>query len=374
MKGGLTGMEDKMETRDGIESELCGVEMEMRELRDRVRDASRAIDIGEAQSRARELERRKASLQRRLAELARPERGAARGSGVVTAEALLKAAREQRAITIGGAGLISQVRELFREIAETDSILSQASYYYGPNASTNIPVLQPMMEPEGQAEGSDAVPLDTQAAVAVTEIQPMAYAAVLPLTAEMIQMGAVDIESQVADIFGQSFRALMHRGMLTGSGQDKAMKGIFTSAADNAAGQSAAAGSAVTIGELAALALQVSSKDAEFGLLMNPSVYQAILSDSADSEDIKIYKEGLIRDKSIEGVKVLLDAYAPKDASPGSPLVAAVPLSRYAIGVAGELAVTPIRKLQDTKTYYQAVMFFSGRQVSDSDIYSIVAA
>ena len=107
-------------------------------------------------------------------------------------------------------------------------------------------------------------------------------------------------------------------------------------------------------------------------MIMHPKTYQGILCDEDDSEDIKIYKEGLIRDKSIEGVPVLLDAYAPKSGDEGNyPLVVACPLARYAFGVAGELMIKPIDVMGDTRTYYQSIMFFSAKQISDTDLYSL---
>lgn len=367
-----------MKTKDELTAEISQVDMELRELHDAVRDTSRAVNLARAREKALALEERKRSLQGALsrfaAECARPERRAHSMRSLVTAEALLRSARERRSIVIGDAGAINQIRQLFKEISETDNILNLATYYYGPNASTNIPVLSTLDEPADYVEGTDSVAADASAGITVTEIQPKAHASVLPITAEMLQMGAVDIEAQVADIFSQAFRSAMHRGMLTGDGRDKRMKGLFTSAAENTGGQTAAAGSAITITELSRLALALSSKDESYRIIMNPSVYQGVLSDATDSEDIKIYKEGLIRDKTIEGVEVLLDAYAPAGTGSGNVLAVAAPLHRYAIGIAGELMIKPIDVMGDTKTYYQAIMFFSARQVSDSDVYSITAA
>ena len=98
---------------------------------------------------------------------------------------------------------------------------------------------------------------------------------------------------------------------------------------------------------------------------------QALLADATAGEDVKLYKEGLIRDKSIEGVRIVLDAGAPKATAAGSVLAVAVPFNRYAIGIAGELSIKPVDVLGDTKSYFQATMFFSGKQVSDKDLLSL---
>ena len=377
-----------MRTETAIRKELGDAAIEMRSLYDRVNDVTRSVDIGKAQSELDALAKRSAGLRRELAELRRPGGGGG-GFSLMTRESLLKAAREMRAIQIGevgsaGIGAIQQVRELFREVAESDELLNMASYYYGPNASTNIPVLTAMDEPDSYAEGTAAVKDDSGTGIYVTEIQPHSYSIVLPVTAEMIQMGAVDIEAELPSIFAKAFSTKMHKAMLTSddSADAKLMRGIFHSADLHANANSSEArvsgttSGSITVTELAELALRVASKDASYRIIMNPSVYQGILSSSSnDSEDIKVYKEGLIRDKSIEGVPIMLDTYAPAKDLAGSSMAIAVaaPISRYAIGVAGELVIEPIRAPRDTKTYFQAIMFFSGRQVADTDVYSVVS-
>lgn len=364
-----------MANKSELTAQIEEIDVELRELMEKVRDPESEINLDEARASRAELAGRKSRLQKELAELDRPDNK--RAGAALTNEALLACARERRVLSIGGAanlGAINQIRTLFREIAETDDILSRASYYYGPNAATNIPVLSPMADPAGYDEGATSVTKDSAAAVTVTEIQPKAYASILPVTAEMLQMGAVDIESEIPDLFARAFRRVMHAGMLTGTGTGKAMKGIFTSAKDNTAGVTKIAGTAVKISELAGLALKIRSKDESFAIIMNPSVYQGILSDATAGEDVKLYKESLIRDKSIEGVNIVLDAAAPSATAAGSVLAVAVPFSRYAIGVAGELVIKPVDVLGDTKSYFQAIMFFSGKQISDSDLYSLAVA
>ncbi len=361
-----------MRTAEAIRKDISRTEFEMRSLAKKVNDKSRNVDISAATLELEAIAKRKNAFKRELAELSRP---VSRGTNALrlTNDALIRAAIERRGITIGSAGAINQIREFFKEIVETDNILNFATYYYGPNAATNIPVLSMMDMPDTYDEGAETVAGDTRAGVTVTEIQPATYARYLAVTAEILQMGAVDIESALPDLFSQAFTSRMHEGMLVGAGTGKTMKGIFVSAKDNTAGVTKAAGPTIKITELAALALQVLSKDESYRIIMNPSVYQGILSDATDSEDIKIYKEGLIRDKSIEGVSILLDAKAPTTSTEGSILAVACPLRRYAIGIAGELHIEPIKQLGDTKTYFQATMFFSGKQVSDSDLYSISA-
>ncbi len=368
-----------MRTEEEIMQELNDVEISLRSLIEAVKDTSKAVNLEEVRKQKDELSKRKAELEKELAEK-RAKTNQVNTSGnenisMRTSE-WIKAAAERRSITIGSVGSINQVKTLFKEVAETDDILNAVSYYYGKDASTNIPVLTPVADPDSYEEGTTNVTKDAQAGVVVTEIQPKAYAVVLPVTAEMLTMGSVNIESELPEIFAKAFRNVMHKGVLQGEGTGKLMKGLFTSAKVNTAGITTLAESQtkIKISDLAKLALDIQGKDTAYEIVMNPSVYQGILSDSTEGEDVKLYKEGLIRDKSIEGVKIRLDAQAPKAISSGSVLCVAAPLNRYAIGIASEITIEPIKVVGDTNTYYQATAFFSGKQVSDKDIYSIAVA
>lgn len=371
-----------MRTKEEIQNDLDNVELEIRSLHEDVKDTSKDLNVEEVKAKKQELSEKRNSFMKELAELNKPTE---KPSSVNSRNAeWLKAVAERRSITIGDVGSINQVKTLFKEIEDTEGILGKASYYYGRDASTNIPVLTPIADPTGQAEGASGISPDSTADISVTEIQPKAYVSVLPITAEMLTMGTVDIESELPTIFAKAFKKVMHKGMLNGTGSNKAMKGLFTSASANTAGQtnlgstgsgaSATANTSIKCSQLAKLALEVSAKDESYTIIMNPSVYQGVLADATASEDTKLYKEGLIRDKSIEGVKIILDNNAPKTTASGDVLCVAVPLSRYAIGIANQVVIKPVDVMGDTKTYFQATMFFSGKQVSDNDIYSLVVA
>lgn len=371
-----------MRTKDEIQKELDEVELQIRSLFEDVKDTSKEINLDELRSQKLGLSEKRNSLVKELAECEKPKEPVKNATNR-NAE-WLKAVAEKRSITIGDVGSINQVKSLFKEIANTDDILNKVSYYYRRDASTNIPVLTPIADPTGQQEGASGISPDVTATINVTEIQPKAYATVLPITAEMLTMGTVDIESELPTIFAKAFRKVMHNGLMLGSGTNKAMKGLFVSAAANTNGQmslgttgsgaSAVSNTTISCSKLAELALLVSAKDEPYQIVMNPTVYQGILSDASSSEDTKLYKESLIRDKSIEGVKIILDVNAPISTTSGSVLAVAVPLNRYAIGIANQVVIKPIDVMGDTKTYFQATMFFSGKQVSDNDILSLVVA
>ena len=317
---------------------------------------------------SKELEQRK----RELAQLEMPEENPEekRSALLDSAEWRKLATGEKRSLTIGSTGAINQIKTLFKEIADNDDILNKVTFYYGANAATNIPVLAPMSDPSDYAEGATSVTSDTSASVSVTEIQPKAYAQVLPITAEALTMNTINLEAELPGIFQKAFRRVMHKGVVVGEGTTKKMKGIFTSAAAST-NKTDLAGTSIKVSELHTLALSLLSKDETFEIVMNPSVYSGILADTTADETIKILKEEIIRNKTIEGVKIRLEPQAPVATTAGSVLAVGVPLSRYAVGVAAEMQIEPIKVKGDTNTYFQATMFFSGKQISDKDCFAL---
>ena len=357
-----------------IRAQIEALELERRSFMEEVRHGTGEFKEDEAKAKLEDFDKRRADLERAYAELEKPEAGD--NALHLTNRDFIDAAREMRSITIGANGKINQVQQLFEGIGEKDDILNAVTFDYSDNAATNIPVLEPgLEEPADTAEGG-SINEDDEAEMKTTEIQVYGLSSVLGVTAEALQLNTVDIQSKLPELFRKAFRKKLHTKVLQGtlvSSTQKGVKGIWTSAAANTAGitQLAANQTSIKCSDLAGLALKVSGYDETFEIVMNPATYQDVLSDSTNGEDVKLYKEGLIRSKEIEGVKVRLDAKAPKAKTAGSILAVAVPLSRFHVGVAGGITITPIKVKGDSKTYFQAEAFVGGKQVSDTDLFSL---
>ena len=363
---------NKTELRNAIDN--C--DLELRALMDSVKDTSKEVNLDEVRAKKAELEEKRAKLVKDLAQAEAPaDKPESRNALFDAAEWRKLATGEVRSLTIGSTGAINQIKELFHQVADNDEILSKASFYYGPNAATNIPVLAPLADPDGYAEGTTNVSVDTDANLGVTSITPKAHVSILPITAEALNMGTIDLEKELPAIFEKAFTKSMHKEMIIGSGANT-MEGLFTTGATTSATVTTikSNATAVKVSDLAALALICAAKDEEYEIVMNPAVYAGVVADSTSGEDVKIYKEGLIRDKMIEGVKVRLDGKAPTTFGTGKTVVVAAPLSRYAIGVAGQINIDPIKVKGDTNTYFQATMFFNGKQISAKDLVTIACA
>ena len=332
----------------------------------------------ETRSLKDELETRKAQLDEQeralnAREIKKPETGELKMSEWRNiADAMI----EKRALALGAdnankIGRVALINEIFKEMVAKKPLLGRVRKFVGPNAQTNIPVLNPTIAtPAGQAEGAKGVG-ESEATIAAKTMTPYAYISVLPVTAEALQFGAIDVENEVPEIFAEAFADAAHKGMVTEDGSGQKMTGIFAKAMGATEIQCAAAG-LPTMKDLVDLALQVKDKSDSCVIVMNTKVYSNITAGKANDE-YKVYKEELIRTKRVEGVEVILTNYAPS-VTPTTGEVAAVALDlhNYAYGVAADLTIEPLKKVGDVNTYFQATMWMNGMPIVNKDVYQLV--
>jgi len=279
------------------------------------------------------------------------------------------AMKEKRAITVNGSGRINVVAELVKEAQKKMPLINEARYFYGRDAQTNIPVWSPTLAtPSNYAEGATSISNDSTAALGATSITPYAYVSVLPVSAEALLVSAANLEAELPGIFADSFAHAMFEGMVNGNGSSRNMTGLFAGVAAGNLIEDAASG-LPAMGDLVALALKLQDYHDDAFILMNPAVYAAIVA-SSDGYN-QAYKESLIRDKRIEGVRVVLSSACPTTTTGGSVIAVGGKMSDYAIAVAGELSVEPIKVKGDTNTYFQASMFFNGKPIVAKNFYGL---
>jgi HK97 family phage major capsid protein len=293
------------------------------------------------------------------------------GAGAKAAD-LVDAMKEQRAITLNGTGAINQVQEIAKELSAKTPVLERVRKFYGQNASTNIPVLSPgLATPATAAEGATLVGKDTQAVLGVKTLTPHAFVSILPVSAETLAMGSVDLESALPAIFADAFAQGFHNQILTGDGTGLNFLGLFP-AVPTANQIPCAAAGAPTIGDLVNLAVSISDLTDRGVIIMAPSIYASILADPTTGV-ADVYKEQLVRDKRIENVPVILTSAAPSSTAEGSLVAVAGALDDYGLALASEIRVTPVKAVADTNTYFEAIIFANGAPVLNKNFYGLVA-
>jgi HK97 family phage major capsid protein len=339
------------------------IDMQLRSLQEDI--TSGKISADDAKTKFEELRAKKAEIEKAIA----LEEAPVEKRSAATAD-IQKELIEKRAITLSGTGAINQIRELAKELQAKTPVLERVRYFYGPNASTNIPVLSPgLATPAAAAEGATSIAVDSTAVLGSKSVTPHAYVSILPISLEALSMGTVDFDSELPAIFADAFAQGFHKGILTGSGSGLAFTGLF-GAIPSANQIICKATGNPKIADLVELALTIQDLTDSGVIVLAPSVYAAIMADSTTGV-AEFYKEELIRSKTIENVKVILTSASPSDLTAGSIVAVAGRLDDYALAMASEINIEPIKKVGDTNTYFQASVFANGIPIVEKNFFGL---
>ena len=312
-------------------------------------------------------------FEKRQAEMLAPKKD---GKSVLGEQvrAIVSAMQEKRAITLSGAGAVEVIGALVKVFKNRTSILDGLRYFYGPNSATVIPILNPRpARPSRVAEGVTNASSDSTAALGATRLEPETYFSELPVSFESLKYLPFDFEAQLVEIFGDAFADAMAAQVVTGRGKTTYYEfaGLFTSVPSDNQIACAAAG-APTIADLVKLALKMKDK-----VMANPTIaisstfYAAATTGTVQGYDV--YRNELIMNGSIQGVKVEVTGYAPTSTSANAIVAVGFDKGDYAVGIGAEIAIRPINKVGDTNTYYQAIMGMDGKPIIAANTYALKA-
>jgi HK97 family phage major capsid protein len=339
------------------------IDLQIRSLQENIVNGK--IKADDAKKKFEELRAQKSEIEKVIA----LENAPIETRNVSTAD-IQKSLLEKRAITLNGTGAINQIKELAKELQAKTPILERVRYFYGPNASTNIPVLSPgLATPAAAAEGATNIAVDTTAVLGSKSITPHAYVSILPISLEALTLGTVNFDSELPAIFADAFAQGFHRGILTGDGTGLNFTGLFTAIPAANKVECEAAGNP-TIADLVKLALTVQDLTDSGVIVLSPSIYAGILADTTAGV-ADVYKEELIRNKTIENVQVILTSAAPSVLTAGSIVAVAGRLDNYGLGMASQINIRPIEKVGDTNTYFQASVFANGIPIVEKNFYGL---
>lgn len=287
---------------------------------------------------------------------------------------VVSAMKEKRAITLSGAGAVEVVNELFKVFKNKTEILSGLRYFYGPNAQTKIPVLSPRpARPARVAEGVTNASSDSTAALGHTDLEPETYFSELPVSFETLKYLPVDFERELVEIFADAFADAMANQVVVGRGKTTYYEfgGLFTSVP--AGNQIACASSgAPALADLVKLALKMQEKVmADPCIVISPTLYAGITAASVSGYEV--YKNELIMNRTIEGVKVLVCGYAPSTTTANSIVAVGFDRGDYAVGVTTDITIRPVNAINNTNTYFQAIMGMDGKPIVAANTYALKA-
>ena len=287
---------------------------------------------------------------------------------------VLSAMKEKRAITLQGAGAVEVINALFKAFKNRTGILEGLRYFYGPNSATVIPVLSARpARPARVAEGATSQSADSTAALSATELKPETYYSELPVSFETLKYLPVDFENELAEIFADAFADSIANQVVNGRGKTTYYEfgGLFTSVPSGNKIACAASG-APTIADLVKLALTMQNKVmVNPTIVISPTLYAGISTASVSGYDV--YKNELILNRTIEGVRIEVCGYAPSTTTADSIVAVGFDKGDYAVGIAADVTIEPIRTPGDTNTYFQALMGVDGKPICANNTYALKA-
>jgi len=336
------------------------IELEMRSLSEKVRAGSVTAEDGRKQLDA--LRAQKSEIQKAEALAAAPIE---KRSNIVSFADIRNAMLEKRAVAINGTGAINQVSEIVKLIQQKTPLLSMVKYFYGANASTNIPLLSPgLAAPVAQSEAYDGGSTDSTAVLSSVSITPVGYNSVLPVSWEALNLSSANLESQFPQLFADVYATTLHKTIVDT---------LFHTASVASANKIECAASGLpSVIDLAMLAISMQDYMDDAVIVTSPAAYRNALASATDTVG-KLYVEELIRSKTIEGVKVILSGFCPVSVSTGVMTAVGGRMSEYGVGMASELVIQPKQKLGNNSTFFDSFMYWGGKVIQPANLYALKA-
>lgn len=339
--------------------ELIKIDMELRELHKKIKNGD-IDDIDKVKSRIEELRDMKTKL---LKQNATPPAGTnGDGGQTICHRDIVNAMMEKRAITVNGAGAVGLVQEMFKQILEQNPIKG-FSTFYGPNASTIIPVFSPLpARPVAVAEGETNISADTTGVFGGKSLLPKVYVSLLPVSAEALTFTGNTLEANLPSVFADVFADAIYQGMIAGTGTGE-MKGIFKQTNLEKVEYTTSYG----FKDFAKLALKAKAKGPGFVIVASAEAIIALLDESSKDP----HKTEYLMNGTILGVPVVITSYAPLS---NAPVAVALQPKNYGVAIASQIDIKPKTKVGDTNTYFEATMFFNGDVIVPKNAFALVSA
>ena len=356
-------------TKEELEKRNAEIEKAKEELAAQIRSGE--ISTEQAEERMSELKNERQQLKQAEARMNSPD-FTDRAENLDFTE-LRKNLLEKRAITLtaelGGQVVVNKIVE---EMKAKTPLLGIVSTFHGLAANTMIPVFYPgLAKPAGQNEGASGIAKDKQAKLGAESVKPFPFVSVLPISYDALKFNTVELEAKLPSLFAHSFSSCFHEQIISGTGV-KQFKGLSKMTFEASKTTEAASAGKLAVTDLAAVALEVADKTDRGCVIMHPSVYAKILADSPEKDLSAVYLKTLIEDKSIEGVKIVLTSYMPKEVTAGKIVAIAGELDKYGMAIAGQLDITPKVEVGDINVYFEAVMYANGLPILN-DFYALKA-
>lgn len=280
---------------------------------------------------------------------------------------IAEAMKEKRGITLNGTGNTNVIQSIVSQAIEKNEQIRDYSYFFGENAQTNIPVFAPTpARPVGNAENEDSISADTTGVLGATSLVPKPFVSLLPVSYAAVAFNR-NFENELKNVFAKVFADAVWYQSIVGTGTNQFV-GVFKASSSTTI--TCAATGAPAPKDLLNLAIKAKSLLDNPVIVIHPDFAIELVTGSSTKDAIS--NEFLIN-KTIFSVPVIVSSYALNATTGGSVVAVAFDKPKYAVAVAIELIVTPIRKAGDVNVYYQAELYMNGKPVITNDVIQLVA-
>lgn len=272
---------------------------------------------------------------------------------------------ERRAITSNGTG-VATAPGIIRTIVDGGKLRSKVSVFMGKNAQTVVPVWAPSVAlPVGSVPGATGTASDSTGALTGDPLTLKAWYSTIA-----ISMGALmssDIEAELPAIFAEAFAGAIDKAIIVGAGSGSDMLGTMIA---SASGVTTSQDITCTSGAAAApnwadyldLALQLLALGGDvnsLAIVVHPAIFKTALGAASvgyDPMKIEYLTKG-----TILGIPVILSSYALTTLTAGSYVAVGGYFKHYALAIAQEIQVDPIKVVGSDNVTFQAFMYMQGK-------------
>ena len=270
---------------------------------------------------------------------------------------------EKRAITSGGAGQ-NTVAGIVKSLVDGGRLIVKVSTFYGRNSVTNVPVFAPGVAlPVGSVPGATGTASDTTAVLTGDAMTLKPWYCTLPVS--MDALISTSIESELPGIFAKAFGGSIDKLIIAGTGGGSDGLGVFVASASGVPVASdinvAAAGTPkwVDLSKLALTVLGLGGDPGNLAIVMNPLIMAPLLAEATAGYDP--FKVEYLTKGSILGIPVILSGHAPSATVAGSYVAVGGSFDHYALAIAQDLTIDPIKTVGSDNVTFQSFMYLQGK-------------
>jgi HK97 family phage major capsid protein len=177
---------------------------------------------------------------------------------------------------------------------------------------------------------------------------------------------STDIEAELPGIFAEAFGAAIDKAICVGAGSGSDALGVFIASASGVPTSSdldcAAAGAPKFI-DYQKLALNLNALSggdrASLAILVHPNVLAVALADTAVGSDPM--KNEYLQKGTIMGIPVIVTTYGLTTLTAGSYVAVGGYFKHYALAIAQQLTIDPIKTVGSDNVTFQAFMYLQGK-------------